>query len=76
MTILSMVEPSEGARMLHVRRRELITRSLRTGCDAPLQSVHPGRSACLSLHVRLAASMSSRLPSGRLPAGASAHAAD
>src|SRR5262245_38766330 len=27
------------------------TRGLRTGCDATLQSVHPGRSACVSLHV-------------------------
>ncbi len=38
------------------------TRGLRTGCDAPLQSVHPGRSACLSLHVRLPALSQPRLP--------------
>jgi hypothetical protein len=29
------------------------TRGLRTGCDAPLQSVYPGRSACQRLHVSL-----------------------
>jgi hypothetical protein len=38
------------------------TRRLRTGCDATLQSVYPGRSACLSLHVPLPALSQPRLP--------------
>src|SRR5262249_18092868 len=38
------------------------TLSLRTGCDATLQSVYPGRSACLSLHVCLPALSQPHLP--------------
>jgi len=61
----SSLRPRAHVRVFACRRAAVdpeTTRSLRTGCDAPLQSVYPGRSACLSLHVRLPALSQSRLP--------------
>jgi hypothetical protein len=60
----SSLRPRAHIRVFAWRRAAVdseTTRSLRTGCDAPLQSVHPGRSACLSLHVRLPALSQPRL---------------
>src|SRR5262249_9591697 len=61
----SSLRPRAHVRVFACRRAAMdpqTTRGLRTGCDAPLQSVHPGRSACLSLHVRLPALSQPRLP--------------
>src|SRR6266568_2473917 len=61
----SSLRPRAHIRVFACRRAAVdseTTRGLRTGCDAPLQSVHPGRSACLSLHVRLPALSQPRLP--------------
>jgi len=54
----SSLRPRAHVRVFAGRRAAMdskTTRGQRTGCDATLQSVHPGRSACLNLHVRLPA---------------------
>ena len=61
----SSLRPRAGVCVFACRRTAVdpaATRRLRTGCDATLQSVRPGRSACLSLHVPLPT-----LPQPRLP---------
>jgi hypothetical protein len=61
----SGLRPRAGVCVFACRRTAVdpaATRRLRTGCDATLQSVRPGRSACLSLHVPLPT-----LPQPRLP---------
>src|SRR5262249_17487669 len=61
----SGLRPRAGVCVFACRRTAVdpaTTRRLRTGCDATLQSVRPGRSACLSLHVPLPT-----LPQPRLP---------
>jgi hypothetical protein len=61
----SRLRPRAHVRVFACRRAAMdpeTTRGLRTGCNATLQSVHPGRSAYLSLHVRLPALSQPRLP--------------
>ena len=61
----SSLRPRAHVRVFAGRRAAMdfkTTRGLRTGCDATLQSVHPGRSACLNLHVRLPALSQPGLP--------------
>lgn len=61
----SGLRPRAGVCVFACRRTAVdpaATRRLRTRCDATLQSVRPGRSACLSLHVPLPT-----LPQPRLP---------
>src|SRR5215469_6721547 len=61
----SSLRPRAHVRVFAGRRAAMdskTTHGLRTGCDATLQSVHPGRSACLNLHVRLPALSQPGLP--------------
>lgn len=61
----SSLRPRAHVRVFAGRRAAMdskTTRGLRIGCDATLQSVHPGRSACLNLHVRLPALSQPGLP--------------
>src|SRR5215471_4161067 len=62
---ISSLRPRAHVRVFACRRAAVdpeAARGLRTGCDAPLQSVRPGRSACLNLHVRLPALSQPGLP--------------